>query len=74
MKLSVPSLAAVLALAGNVSAHYIFQQLTVGSTQYPVYQYIRRNSNFNHPVTGTRLSFSDIIPCRCSADTAYIQT
>jgi hypothetical protein len=57
MKLTFASLATALALAGNVSAHYIFQQLTVGSTQYPVFQYIRRNSNFNHPVTG-RLPFA----------------
>jgi hypothetical protein len=52
MKLTLASSVTVLALAGNVSAHYIFQQLTVGSTRYPVFQYIRRNSNFNHPVTG----------------------
>ena len=44
--------AAAFALAtSQVSAHYIFQQLTMAGTQYPVYQYIRKNSNFNQPVT-----------------------
>lgn len=44
--------AAALSLAvGDVSAHYIFQQLSIGSTQYPVYQYIRKNNNYNSPVT-----------------------
>lgn len=52
MKVTFASFAAVLALAGNVSGHYIFQQLSVGSTTYPVFQYIRRNTNYNSPVTG----------------------
>jgi hypothetical protein len=44
--------AAALSLAvSEASAHYIFQQLTWAGTQYPVYQYIRKNSNFNQPVT-----------------------
>ena len=47
------SLAAVLTVAQSVCAHYIFNQLTVGSTKYPVYKYIRENSNYNSPVTGT---------------------
>jgi hypothetical protein len=46
------SLAAVMALVQSTSAHYIFQQLSVGSTKYPVFQYIRQNSNYNSPVTG----------------------
>jgi hypothetical protein len=46
------SFAAAMALAQSASAHYIFQQLTVGSTKYPVFQYIRQNSNYNSPVTG----------------------
>lgn len=46
------SFAAVMALVQSASAHYIFQQLTVGSTKYPVFQYIRQNSNYNSPVTG----------------------
>src|SRR5687768_11211389 len=48
------SFAAALALAQSASAHYIFQQLTVGSTKYPVFQYIRQNSNYNSPVTGMK--------------------
>ncbi|KAI1424273.1 endoglucanase II [Xylaria sp. FL1777] len=46
------NLAALSALAANtVSAHYIFQQLTAGSTKFDVFQYIRKNSNYNSPVT-----------------------
>ncbi|KAK8042377.1 glycoside hydrolase family 61 protein [Apiospora phragmitis] len=44
--------AAALSLAASeVSAHYIFQQLDIGSTKGSVYQYIRKNSNGNSPVT-----------------------
>jgi hypothetical protein len=46
------SLAAAVALVQSTSAHYIFQQLSVGPTKYPVFQYIRQNSNYNSPVTG----------------------
>ncbi|KAK0628349.1 glycosyl hydrolase family 61-domain-containing protein [Bombardia bombarda] len=43
---------AALSLAvSNVSAHYIFQQLTVGSTKNAVFKYIRQNTNYNSPVT-----------------------
>lgn len=52
MKITISSIASGLALASTVSGHYIFQQLSVGSTKYPVYQYIRKNSNYNSPVTG----------------------
>ncbi|KAI8948135.1 endoglucanase II [Xylaria longipes] len=49
---SFASLAAVSALAVNtVSAHYIFQQLTAGTTKFDTFQYIRKNSNYNSPVT-----------------------
>jgi hypothetical protein len=61
MKITLSSLAAVLALAGNASGHYIFQQLSVGSTKYPVYEYIRKNTNYNSPVTD--LSSNDL---RCN--------
>lgn len=44
-------LAALSLLVVDVSAHYIFDQLSIGSTQYPVYQYIRKNTNYNSPVT-----------------------
>ena len=50
------SFAAAVALVQSASAHYIFQQLSVGSTKYPVFQYIRQNSNYNSPVTGKHLN------------------
>ncbi|KAM7202220.1 family 61 putative glycoside hydrolase [Rhypophila sp. PSN 637] len=44
-----------LLTAHAVSAHYIFQQFSVGSTKYPAWNYVRRNSNpswlQNGPVT-----------------------
>ncbi|KAK1518141.1 fungal cellulose binding domain-containing protein, partial [Colletotrichum paranaense] len=44
--------AAVLSAAvSEVSGHYIFQQLSVGSTKYDVFQHIRKNTNYNSPVT-----------------------
>jgi hypothetical protein len=58
MKVST-TFAATMALMQSASAHYIFQQLTVGSTKYPVFQYIRQNSNYNSPVTGMSLVLSD---------------
>ena len=45
------TIAALSLAVSNVSAHYIFQQLSIGSTKYPVFKYIRQNSNFNQPVT-----------------------
>ncbi|KAK6852979.1 hypothetical protein PG995_011530 [Apiospora arundinis] len=43
---------AALSLAvSEVSGHYIFQQLDIGSTKGSVFQYIRKNSNYNSPVT-----------------------
>lgn len=58
-------LATLLALGGPASAHYIFQQLSIGGTQYPPWTYIRRNSNpdwlQNGPVTD--LSSNDL---RCN--------
>lgn len=54
--------AAALSLAvSEVSAHYIFQQLDIGGTKGSVYQYIRKNSNGNSPVTD--LSSNDM---RCN--------
>ncbi|KAI0424246.1 endoglucanase II [Xylaria sp. FL1042] len=59
------NLAALTALAANtVSAHYIFQQLTAGSTKFDVYQYIRKNSNYNSPVTDLA---SDDLRCNVGA-------
>lgn len=53
---SVLSIVVAAALAANtVAGHYIFQQFSVGSTKYPVWKYIRRNTNpawlQNAPVT-----------------------
>ncbi|KAK4236415.1 glycoside hydrolase [Achaetomium macrosporum] len=54
--------AAALSLAvGEASAHYIFQQLTTGGIKHDVFQYIRKNSNYNSPVTD--LSSNDL---RCN--------
>lgn len=45
----------VILAAENVAGHYIFQQFSAGSTKFPVWEYIRRNSNpdwlQNGPVT-----------------------
>lgn len=55
------TLAALMLAVTDVSAHYIFQQLAVGSTKNPVFKYIRQNSNYNSPVTD--LSSNDL---RCN--------
>lgn len=52
MKL-LSSVAVLLAAASNVSAHYIFIQFSTGGTTFPQYTYIRKNTNYNSPVTGT---------------------
>lgn len=44
--------AAVSVAISDVSGHYIFQQLTIGSQKFGVFEHIRKNSNFNSPVTG----------------------
>lgn len=62
MKSTTLSLAALSLAISNVSAHYIFNQLSVGGTKYPVQQYIRQNSNYNSPITD--LSSNDL---RCNA-------
>jgi len=58
-------LAALLALSSAVEGHYIFQQFSAGSTQFPAWKYVRRNSNpawlQNGPVTD--LSSKDL---RCN--------
>jgi hypothetical protein len=60
MKLT--TLAAALSLSiSNVSGHYIFQQLSVGSQKFGVFEHIRKNSNYNSPVTS--LSSNDL---RCN--------
>lgn len=45
--------AALSMLAAQASAHYIFEKITVGGTQYGKYEHIRENTNYNSPVTGT---------------------
>ncbi|GAB1311490.1 hypothetical protein MFIFM68171_01700 [Madurella fahalii] len=64
--------AAALSLAvSDVSAHYIFQQLSVGGTTHPVFKYIRQNSNYNSPVTD--LSSNDL-RCNVGASGASTET
>ncbi|KAG7406065.1 glycosyl hydrolase family 61-domain-containing protein [Fusarium sp. MPI-SDFR-AT-0072] len=65
------SLAAVVALVQSTSAHYIFQQLSVGSTKYPIFQYIRQNSNYNSPVTDLD---SNDLRCNVGASGTNTQT
>ncbi|PQE23834.1 glycoside hydrolase family 61 protein [Rutstroemia sp. NJR-2017a BBW] len=49
---TVNSLVAALAALTNVaSGHYIFQSFTHNKIQYPTYGYIRKNTNYNSPVT-----------------------
>ncbi|KAG0646442.1 putative endo-beta-1 [Hyphodiscus hymeniophilus] len=48
---SFTAFAVGLVLAGHASAHYIFERFTYGGTEYPVYQYIRPNTNDNSPIT-----------------------
>lgn len=60
MKLSALFAALSLGVA-DVSAHYIFQQFGLGSQKFAVYEYIRKNTNYNSPVTD--LSSTDL---RCN--------
>jgi hypothetical protein len=60
--MKVLSVVAALSLAvADVSGHYIFQQLGVGSQKFGVYEHIRKNTNYNSPVTS--LSSNDL---RCN--------
>ncbi|KAH9224174.1 glycosyl hydrolase family 61-domain-containing protein [Leptodontidium sp. 2 PMI_412] len=60
---SFTSLLVVLCVSLNqATAHYIFWQLTYGGTTYPTYTYVRKNSNYNSPVTD--LASNDL---RCNA-------
>lgn len=48
------TLLTALSLSGAaelVQGHYIFQQFGVGSTKFAVYEHIRKNTNYNSPVT-----------------------
>jgi hypothetical protein len=42
---------AVLALATQVSSHYIFETFTANGVTNPAYTYVRKNTNYNSPVT-----------------------
>ncbi|KAG7286305.1 hypothetical protein NEMBOFW57_008613 [Staphylotrichum longicolle] len=60
MKLTTVFTALTLGVA-DVSGHYIFQQFSLGSKKFAVYEHIRKNSNYNSPVTS--LSSNDL---RCN--------
>jgi hypothetical protein len=61
MKLPTLITALTLGAADVVSGHYIFQQFGVASKKFAVYEHIRKNSNYNSPVTS--LSSNDL---RCN--------
>ena len=52
---------AISAFFAIAHGHYIFEKLSIGSTQYGVYQYIRENTNYNSPVTGIVDVFNSIL-------------
>ncbi|KAL2198242.1 glycosyl hydrolase family 61-domain-containing protein [Corynascus similis CBS 632.67] len=62
MKFSTLLAAVALGVVDVSSGHYIFQQLRVGSRTFGVYEHIRKNTNYNSPVTS--LSDNDL---RCNA-------
>ncbi|KAK3330733.1 glycosyl hydrolase family 61-domain-containing protein [Apodospora peruviana] len=62
---SILGVTALSLAISNVSAHYIFQQLSVGSTKNPVWKYIRQHTNYNSPVTD--LTSNDL---RCNVGAA----
>ncbi|EPE27225.1 hypothetical protein GLAREA_03140 [Glarea lozoyensis ATCC 20868] len=45
--------AGLLTLSSQVSGHYIFQQLTANNVKNPTFTYIRKNTNYNSPVTAS---------------------
>ena len=51
MKLQLGVFAA-LSWASTAGAHYIFQQLSVGGKSLGVFEGVRKNTNYNSPVTG----------------------
>jgi len=51
--------AAIMALASQVSSHYIFETLTANGAKNPAYTYVRKNTNYNSPVTD--LTSKDLI-------------
>lgn len=50
---SIIKFAAAAALAAqSVSGHYIFQALGKGTAKGTPFEFVRRNTNYNSPVTG----------------------
>ena len=69
MKLSV---AAALSLAASeASAHYIFQQVGLGTTVNTVWKYIREHTNGNSPVTDLT---SNDLRCNLGASATGVET
>ncbi|EMR69141.1 putative glycoside hydrolase family 61 protein [Eutypa lata UCREL1] len=66
MKSFAGLLAAALA-ATPASAHYIFQQLAVGDTEFAVWEHIREHTNGNSPVTDLA---SNDLRCNLGAQSA----
>ncbi|KAI1332436.1 endoglucanase II [Xylariaceae sp. FL0255] len=64
MKSFANVIAATALAASTVSGHYIFETFTAGSTQFATYQYIRKNTNYNSPVTDLT---SDDLRCNVGA-------
>ena len=52
MKFLLGVATALSLLARDASAHYIFQQISVGGTPYGVWEGVREHTNYNSPVTG----------------------
>ncbi|KAK2766163.1 hypothetical protein FQN54_007679 [Arachnomyces sp. PD_36] len=59
MQLTLPIVAGVLAFANSAAAHYRFTSLIVDGETTKEYQYVRKNTNMNSPVTD--VSSPDII-------------
>jgi len=54
------------AFANCALGHYIFERFTYGGEEYPVYQYIRPNTNYNSPITDLT---SDDLRCNQGGET-----
>ncbi|KAG8810038.1 hypothetical protein FRC19_004828 [Serendipita sp. 401] len=71
MKTFFACLSFALALIPNVAAHYRFNSLIIGGQSSPEYTYIRKNSNFNSPVTDVT---SNDLRCNVGATGAGTET
>jgi len=65
------SVAALSLAMSEVSAHYIFQQLSTGGTKHEVWKYIRKHNNYNSPVTDLA---SNDLRCNLGASGAGTET